>query len=64
MYLIHSRQEYQNPKMPACFPIIKSNEKTGQRTSLYNLGYETELIIRADRLFCDWENEVKLHGLA
>lgn len=64
MYLMHSRQEYQSPKITACFPIIKSNEKTGQETSLGNLGYETELITCVGMLFSDWEDEIKLCGLA
>lgn len=50
-------------KDASLLPIIKSNKKTGQRTSLHNLGYETELI-RVDILFSDWENEVKFRGLA
>lgn len=49
--------------MATFFPIIKSNEETGQGTSLDNLGYETKLIKHADMLFSDWEDEVKLCGL-
>lgn len=37
--------------------------KKDKRTSLHNLEYETELK-GVDMLFSDWENEVKLHGLA